>query len=127
MLKFLNLFWHDIKVSFEILTVKDLARPIFIMLWLLIVLSPLTRVDRRDPIAGSVYVLFCVASGVALVWALPQTFIADRPTIDTIFSSMLLMAGISGFRWFYRSQQFELPKSIDERLKKEKHKTKKEK
>lgn len=109
----LNLIWHDIQVSFSGITVKDLARPIFLLLWLFIVLIPLTRVDRRDTLAGAVYVLFCMASGVALVWALPQTYVSDKPTMYNIFLSMLIMSAISAFRWFYRSHTYEFTTHID--------------
>ena len=99
----LELIWHDVKDSFMLWDLKDLALPTYFTLWLVILFTPLVGVDRRDPFAAMVYVLFCVAAGVTLIFALPQRF-TPPSSINFIIGTVLTMAGISAFRWYYRNE-----------------------
>ena len=76
----------------------DFAFGTFITMWLIILFMPLIGVDRRDPIAGMVFSLYCVASGAALVFALPQELMGetDLKTINITLSCMAIAAAV---RW----------------------------
>ena len=63
---------YDLKNMITSLEPVDFAQPSFVAMWVFIVMLPLIGIDRRDPIAGLVYILFCVAAGVALIFALPR-------------------------------------------------------
>ena len=114
----LELLWHDIKESFLLWDLKDLALPTYFALWLVILFSPLVGVDRRDPYAAMVYVLFCVAAGVTLIFALPQRFTPPH-SINFVIGALLSMAGISAFRWYYRNEYkvaVQRLRSLDQRV-----------
>ena len=96
----LLIIWSDLKDSILAFTVRDLTRPSFFGLWLVILLMPLIGVDRRDPVAGMVYVVFALGAGAALVFALPKDLV-DEPSIQTIFWSMVLMGIASSVRWVW--------------------------
>lgn len=46
-------------------------RAVFMAFWLLLLLVPLSRIERRDILTGLDYVGFCLAAGVAMVWGMP--------------------------------------------------------
>ena len=98
------LLWKDILDAVLDLRPMDFAQPSFFALWLVILFMPLIGVDRRDPISGIVFVLFCMASGAALVFALPQELIpeSDLKTINITLTCMGLGAGI---RWVFGAQR----------------------
>lgn len=94
----------DIKMSWQLLQAIDFALPSFICMWFLILLTPLHGMDRRDPIAGSVYTLFCMGAGVCLMFAIPKAYI-ELPSLTTQIVSISAMASISAFRWFFTSER----------------------
>ena len=96
----LSVIWYDLKNAWDSLEPVDFAMPSFIGLWIIILFMPLFGIDRRDPIAGLMYVLFCSGAGVALVFALPQNYAPPR-TMNLQITTVLFMGGVSAFRWFY--------------------------
>ena len=98
---------NDIKVSRELLQAVDFALPSFICLWFMIVLLPLKGMDRRDPIAGAVYTMFCMGAGVVLMFALPKEYIPN-PSLGVQVISVFLMGVVAAFRWGYGANEMLL-------------------
>ncbi len=85
---------------FATLEAKTLSQQISFILWLFIILMPLSKIDTRDHICALVYTLFCVVSGVTLIWIIPeQQQLRDNTPLATIFAFMLLMAAVAAGRW----------------------------
>lgn len=99
----LIILWSDIKNSILSVETNDLARPSFFALWIAIVALPLRGIDRRDPIAGLVYILYCMAAGAALLYALPQYYI-QPPSLKAMNVTVCVMGIVAGVRWFYGAQ-----------------------
>ena len=95
----ISVIWFDLKNAWYSLEPVDFATPSFVGLWILILLLPLIGIDRRDPIAGAVYMLFLTGAGVALVFALPQKFTSSGGS-NIQLATVFVMAAVSGFRWF---------------------------
>lgn len=85
------------------LTIKDFALPGAIILWLILLLWPLTGVDRRDPISGFTYAVYQLACGVVLLLAIGNRL--DRWQ-DWMQSLVVLMAIglVIGWRWLRHPQ-----------------------
>lgn len=94
----LELLVRDITDAVLGLRPVDFAFGTFVMMWLIILFMPLIGVDRRDPIAGAVFSLYCVASGAALVYALPQEIMGET-NLKTINISLTCMGIAAGIRW----------------------------
>ena len=118
----LELIWQDTRDSLLTWDLKDLALPTYFVLWLAILFTPLVGVDRRDPFAAMVYVLFCVAAGVTLIFALPQNY-TPPSSVQFVIGATLSMSGISAFRWYYRDEykiSVQMLKGMDKRVTEEK-------
>lgn len=92
---------HDAIKGWQELEPTDFAQPSYLGLWGMMIALPLTGMDRRDAITGLVYMLFCLAAGATLVFALPMNFIPN-PTFQSMVSTLTIMAGLAGLRWFYQ-------------------------
>ena len=120
----LTVIWYDLKNAWDSLEPVDFAMPSFIGLWIAILLMPLIGIDRRDPIAGLMYVLFCSGAGVALVFALPQKYAPPR-TINLQITTVFFMGAVSAFRWFYGANPDALEEQRKQMELKDKEKEKK--
>lgn len=99
-LDWLTFLYDDTLASYHSIEVSDLAYPSYIFLWLCILFTPLNRIDRQDPIAGLVYVLFSIATGATLFFGLPRNFTAFTD-INIHFACLLAMGCIAAYRWFH--------------------------
>jgi len=107
---------NDIRESWELLQAVDFALPSFACLWLLIVLLPLKGMDRRDPISGAMYTMFCMAAGVALMFALPQRYIPN-PSLGVQVVGVMLMGFAGAFRWTRGANMVVLARELDTKAK----------
>ena len=79
---------------------SELARPSMFALWLLILFMPIIGVDRRDVISGAMYVLYCMAAGAAMVFALPQE-LAGETSPATPHIVVSCMGAAAALRWVF--------------------------
>jgi len=93
---------EDVRVSWGEVQAIDFALPTFIGLWCLIVFLPLRGMDRRDPMSGAVYTMFCMGAGVCLMFALSKEYVAN-PTFGVQLISVSLMGLVAAVRWGYGS------------------------
>lgn len=101
MKKSLALLFNDMWEAFNTLNVEDLTMPLGFLLWTIILIMPLWRIDRRDVSSAATYILFCMAVGVALVFALPKSF-TEQPLLKTQIIMTVIMACAAGLRWTIR-------------------------
>lgn len=94
----LIVLFSDLRDAILLTELVDLTLPMFFGLWLVILFMPLIGIDRRDPNAGAVFVLYCVASGAALVFALPQQFLPHQ-SFETQAIALFCMACAATVRW----------------------------
>ncbi|SMF79291.1 hypothetical protein [Pseudobacteriovorax antillogorgiicola] len=103
-LDWLNFINEDFRTALGNLEPKDFAYPSYTLLWLIILFFPLAGIDRQDPIAGMVYILYCLGAGATLLFALPNNF--DKLSDFSIhLTSLILMGLVAGYRWFHRNNQ----------------------
>ncbi len=114
--EWISVIWYDIRDSLSEIQVIDFAMPSYFLLWLIILMFPLTGVDRRDKIAASVYSLFCTAAGVALIYALPQQYTSNSQTIGQKVFTMMGMGAVGIFRWLYQPKDTAKEDAEKERL-----------
>ena len=93
----IRLYWLDYRM-------KEIVPFLYFGLWVLILCTPLFGIDRRDNIAGLVYVLFCIASGVTLVLVLPKENYGIPPLSQQIFY-VTLMGVIATYRWYFHGDR----------------------
>ncbi len=104
------ILWYEILIqdiknaAFEI-TLQQLIRPGFFLLWLAILAMPLRGIDRRDFVAGLMFILVAVATGVAMIFALPQGLIPDLEG-RTVLIAMFCMGVAASARWFLSREFF---------------------
>lgn len=110
--EWLSVIWVDLKAIWFETDAVDLARPTYFILWMVILFLPLIGIDRRDPIAGLVYVLYCVAAGVTLVIILPEKY-SDVLSLKTQFNLVMAMIFCASFRWFYKATTNKLEIKIE--------------
>lgn len=92
-------FAHDFAMT-AMRYMKDWVRVVCITLWILILLIPLKGINRRDPISGMMYSLFCTAAGTALLIAIPQKYALDMP-LRSQLNLILFMSVFSALRWSF--------------------------
>lgn len=95
---------EDVRLTITSLQLRDFAYPSYVLLWLIILFFPLTGVDREDPIAGLVYILYCLAAGATFVFALPGN-LPDLSDSSIHIAVLSLMGVLSSYRWFHRNSQ----------------------
>ena len=117
--EWLGALFNDIKVAWELLQAVDFALPSFICLWFMLILLPLKGMDRRDPIAGAVYTMFCMGAGVSLMFALPKAYIPN-PSLGVQVVSVFLMGSVAAFRWGYGVEEMLLAQEAAEKEKRKK-------
>ena len=93
--------FKDLHDAWAAIEPVDFAKPSFIGLWLILLLTPLKGVDRRDLLAALVYTLFCMASAVILVFILPETFSPPEPMLN-IFATTVFLSLLAFARWNFR-------------------------
>ena len=101
MLDLVVFFLEDLLGAALAIGLLDLAQLIFFGIWCLILLLPLVGVDRRDPIAMLMYVLFMMGAGAAFVFALPAEFI-EQPSLKEMNITVVILGLVAGVRWFFR-------------------------
>ena len=79
----------------------EMAMPLGIALWLVIVFLPTRGFDKRDIFCGLTYIIFHTAVGIALILAIPQKYI-QMPTAATQVMMVLAMVALISMRWFLR-------------------------
>ena len=86
---------------------------------MVILYLPLHGIDREDPIAGMVYILYCVGSGATLFFALPNNF--EEPEDLPIHFAVLLVMGLgAAYRWFHKNNQTLTREEYEESARKKK-------
>lgn len=99
LLDWITFLADDIHQAILAIELKNLAYPTYIALWLIILFFPLSGIDKQDPIAGLVYILYCLGSGVTLFFALPGNF-TKNSDIKTHLMVCLSMGLCACYRWF---------------------------
>ena len=84
-------------------SLADLAIPIAIVFWGLVLMIPLTGVDRRDVGAFGSYVVYSVFGSILLVIVLPYQYV-DTSALGTQILTAILATTATAFRWFSRSK-----------------------
>lgn len=79
---------------------SDLAQPVGVLLWLIILAVPLRDVDRRDINGFLVYCLCSLATGVTLCFALTEEF-TPQLTASTLVSTSLVFVLFAALRWLF--------------------------
>lgn len=92
---------REILRAFLDIPVSTFGSMIGICLWLIILFVPLTRIDRRDRMAGITYSLFMCFSGVFLILACAGRD-GGFAHFDIYLSVCAVVICISGLRWFRR-------------------------
>ena len=117
-LEWMTFLGEDIRQAIMALEPKDMAYPSYTILWLVILFYPLHGIDRQDPVAGLVYILYCLGSGATLVFALPEHFtnLSDMP----MHIGVLMIMGLgAAYRWFHKNNQTLTREEHENLLKKE--------
>lgn len=95
-------FWlilNDLKSLVLSIEITDLTYASYLVLWAVILLYPLHKVDRNDPIAGLMYVFYSLIAGTTLFFALPDNFKGFNNW--KIHLGVLSMMGLlTCYRWF---------------------------
>ncbi|MBI2602233.1 MAG: hypothetical protein HYW48_04180 [Deltaproteobacteria bacterium] len=79
----------------------DLAIPIGLTMWAVILLISLKGVDPNHFIAALLYAGYCCFAGVMLINVLPEKYIAHQSTTD-VFGWFLLFLTVALLRWGLR-------------------------
>ncbi|NRA64703.1 MAG: hypothetical protein HRU19_09485 [Pseudobacteriovorax sp.] len=103
-----GLLIHDAKAIILGFEMRDLAHPSYLMLWLVILFYPLHGVDRNDPIAGLVYVLYSLFVGTTVFFALPKNF-QEISDLNTHFGILVIMGCVTAYRWWFHTNE---PKKV---------------
>ena len=111
--------FEDVILWFYSIKLADFAYPSYIFLWLVILYLPLHGIDCADPIAGLVYVLYCIGSGATLFFALPGEF-AKTSDLPIHFGTLLVMGLAAAYRWFHKNSQSLTREEHEEELKRQK-------
>ena len=88
--------------------VGDYAFFTFVILWFVLLVFPLHGIDRRDRTSGMVYALYMAGAGVALLLALPQNYVEQKPDIQQQITMIIALMITSLWRWGYNSTTAEL-------------------
>ncbi|MFY7928448.1 MAG: hypothetical protein ACOVS5_06225, partial [Oligoflexus sp.] len=80
------------------MALKDFALPIAFLLWLFILYIPLKGIDRRDVVAGLLYTLYCVTSGIVIFFAIPN-FQPTWRSFGLHFCLAAVCGSIAAYRW----------------------------
>jgi len=99
-----QLIWFDIMALFGSLSIVDASKIGYTLLWLIILMTPLTGVDRRDAIACLVYTVFISAAAVTLFFALPSIVGVDESTFRDQFLTVMIVSAIACLRWSWKLQ-----------------------
>jgi hypothetical protein len=92
---------NDLIDLFRTIDLADLMTPLGLIIWSSILLIPLKGTDRRCRISAATYSLFCVAAGIALLFALPQRFI-KTPPIGSQMTLVFFMGSLAAVRWLFK-------------------------
>jgi hypothetical protein len=87
--------------------VGDYAFIAFIILWFVLLFLPLNGIDRRDKASGMVYALYMAGAGVALLLALPQNYVEQKPDVQQQMTMIFALMIISLWRWGYSTTAAE--------------------
>ena len=91
---------EDLQAVVYAFELNDLAYPTYFILWLIILFLPLLGIDRHDPIAGLVYILYLVTTGATLIFALPDN-LNSVSDLNIHFSVLVAMGCAAAYRWFH--------------------------
>lgn len=80
------------------LGIADLAMPIGFLFWALIFFVGLKKIDCNDPVTASLYALYCAASGVILVLAVPFKY-SNSDHFSTNLALVITFMAIALYRW----------------------------
>lgn len=99
----------DVAAVVKDFTITEITTLVGIVLWFLLMLVPLTGIDRRDGVTGSTFLLFACAAAVLLVIAVPGKLahLQDAPWQAAAIVAFGMVAAI---RWVRRPTG-TLPKS----------------
>jgi hypothetical protein len=97
----LALLVQDVVNQFSNIAINDLRRPSLFFLWLLMLLMPLSHINRRDHITGLTYILFLVFA-LQFLLALHDRFLMKEYSIDwrMILLLTILATIASALRWY---------------------------
>jgi|GEM_PF-1715183 len=91
---------RDIYESYMTFRLVDLAQPSFVLLWMIILFTPLIGIDRRDKFCSAMYALYLGGAGVTLVYALAAAYVKEGSNLTTQFFATAAMMGFAVFRWY---------------------------
>ena len=96
-----SMFFNDVVELARVLDLTDMAVPLGFLVWAVIILLPLHKIDRRCRTTMVVYVMFCVSAGITLIIVLPQAYIRSMP-IQTQIVVAVVMTACAILRWNVR-------------------------
>jgi hypothetical protein len=100
MWEYTKFIFRDIYESYMTFRLVDLAQPSFVLLWMIILFTPLIGIDRRDKFCSAMYALYLGGAGVTLVYALADAYIKEGSNLTTQFIATGAMMGFAVFRWY---------------------------
>ena len=95
---------REVFEAFGVLTFADYAPVVHVLLWSTCIAVSLKGIDRRDSVAGAVYVAFMAAAGVILIFAFPR-YLNDTGEISTQMLVVALLMTAAGARWSWRAKR----------------------
>jgi hypothetical protein len=101
--EWLRVLKSDADFLFYSWSLADLAIPIAIVFWGLILMIPMTGVDRRDINAFGSYVVYSVFGAILLIIVLPYQYV-DTSSLGMQIATAILVTTATGFRWFARNK-----------------------
>ena len=108
---------HDFRQALANIQLESMINPAYIILWIVILLYPLSGIDRQDTNSGLVYILYCLFSGAALFFALPKQEMKFSNFPSQV--GILIFIGIcAAYRWFHRKSETLTLKEREEILSK---------
>lgn len=90
---------QDLFAIFYALESRDFIYPMCCLLMLCILYMPLRGIDRRDFICGLMYIVYIIAAGTILFFAVPGAE-TGLTTLGLHLAFVTLLGAIAFYRWF---------------------------
>ena len=98
----MDVLWLTLQDTLDLLKatqVRDLMTPFFAAFWLIILIMPLYRVDRRDWVTFLVYALYMLAAGATLLIVIPSLLVEETFSASKYFMFILCLLALITGRW----------------------------
>ena len=107
---------QDLTVIFTGLDSRDWLYPLSCFLMLVIFWLPLNGIDRRDQLAGVMYIVYIIAAGTILFFAVPGVE-KGMGAMGLHLAFISLLGSAAAYRWFHSNDSLVIiakAKAVDE-------------